>query len=1123
MKRTKQKILSVLLMLAMVFSVVPLAGFADAEQTQSVDAGVYGAGQSTPQRSGIQPMSDPVTGAGYSFDPDTGELTITASAGFDGWKSNTAIAADAAARYAAIQSVVVVSGITAVPANAFSNTISKVYCTALTSVSLPEGLLSVGNFAFFRCSALTGINLPDGLLSIGNSVFAVCSSLTGIAIPDTVTSIGAQAFIECGQLKTVHFPAALNSMDVDGVFAISGLESADLSACTGLKVIGPNTFYDCPALSNVILPPNLTTLKEWAFEECTSLTAITLPSTLTSIGEGAFNNDAALAALTFESFNAPAFTNLDFAKGILGSFVGLPSVGTVTYPNNGPGYTLAAFNAAALPGQFNGWTFTPASAVINGDGYTFDFDTMTLTVSSNAGSTNWRTDARLGSTTSQRAALVENLIIGSGVTAIGDYAFNSCGNLQGVTIPSGVTSIGDQAFSNCPGLISVTVPDTVTSLGTSVFMNDIGLLSATLSAGLSGTGNYTFDGCKSLQSVVIPEGITTIGMYAFMNCISLSTLQIPASVTAIGAFGEPAFLYCNALTAFAVDPDNQNYVSVDGVLFNKAKTELICYPAAKAGTDYAVPGTVGTIKSYSFDGCSVLKNLQLPDSVVSIGGSAFVRSDIETIYVGSTAASKIASVGLAPFAVSLESVYFTAIAPPTFSVVGTFGSAATTTVYVPEGREAAYLAAMTGLGPHPSGVNVVAGSASVFVPVTSITGIPAAIPAGVLIELNATVLPADASNKTIDWSVKNAGTTDADILTNFSYFDGKLIKKPYLSTSSAGIVTLTAKIENGLTPITDYLQDFTITVNAPGGEDDGGGDGNGSGGTGDGNGGDGGNGNDNGGNGENGGEQPVKLLEQPVTADRIAAAKTPTAPGETVKLPLTIDFGGGHQADVTWTSNTPSIAMVDAKGNLTGVSEGMTELTATSKSKPAKKITITVTIAKNVTAIRSPLKALYLKKGKPIVPPVDFDGKDASGRVWGYKGYGAAPRLTWKSSKPKIAAVNAATGKITPKKKGTAKITATALNGKKLTFTVKVVPKAKKLSKLTLSKPPKTMAKAKTKILKVKVTSGKSTNLKVTFKSSKTSVIKVDKAGKLFPLKKGTAKITVKAGGKQKVITVKVK
>jgi uncharacterized repeat protein (TIGR02543 family) len=174
----------------------------------------------------------------------------------------------------------------------------------------------------------------------------------------------------------------------------------------------------------------------------------------------------------------------------------------------------------------------------------------------------------------------------------------------------------------------------------------------------------------------------------------------------------------------------------------------------------------------------------------------------------------------------------------------------------------------------------------------------------------------------------------------------------------------------------------------------------------------------------------------------------------------------------------------------------------------------------SVTAIRSPLNTLYLKKGKTITPPVAFDGKDVNGKAWGY---GQTAKLTWTSGDPKVATVNKTTGKITAKKVGTTKIIAKSLDGKSYQFTVKVVNKALALKKVTFTKPPTSLAVGKTKILKVKLTSAKATGVNITFKSSKPSVIQVDKAGKLFALKKGTAKITVKAGGKSQVITVKVK
>jgi uncharacterized protein YjdB len=131
--------------------------------------------------------------------------------------------------------------------------------------------------------------------------------------------------------------------------------------------------------------------------------------------------------------------------------------------------------------------------------------------------------------------------------------------------------------------------------------------------------------------------------------------------------------------------------------------------------------------------------------------------------------------------------------------------------------------------------------------------------------------------------------------------------------------------------------------------------------------------------------------------------------------------------------------------------------------------------------------------------------------------------LTWKSSNPKVASVNQATGKITPKKAGEATITATALNGNALKITVYVVKKSLSLKKVAPTKPPTSLKAGKTAILKVKTTPAKATNLKMTFKSSKPKIVKVDKSGKLAALKKGKAKITVQIGKRKYVRTIIVK
>jgi len=125
-------------------------------------------------------------------------------------------------------------------------------------------------------------------------------------------------------------------------------------------------------------------------------------------------------------------------------------------------------------------------------------------------------------------------------------------------------------------------------------------------------------------SLVIPselEGIEIkrIGFLAFESCNELTNMTIPKSVTYIG------FLNCRSLTSISVDDDNKNYTSIDGVLFNKSKTELIKFPQVKKNTSYIIPDGVMSIRYDAFYGCSSLTSIDIPNSVTSIEGWAFAN------------------------------------------------------------------------------------------------------------------------------------------------------------------------------------------------------------------------------------------------------------------------------------------------------------------------------------------------------------------------------------------------------------------------------------------------------------------------------------------------------------------
>ncbi|MBQ8791216.1 MAG: fibronectin type III domain-containing protein, partial [Ruminiclostridium sp.] len=188
-------------------------------------------------------------------------------------------------------------------------------------------------------------------------------------------------------------------------------------------------------------------------------------------------------------------------------------------------------------------------------------------------------------------------IDGKKVNSIGYMAFYECSSLTSITIPDSVTNIGDWAFHLCPSLKSVTIPDSVTSIG-----------------------DFSFSWCESLDSATVPDSVTSIGVSAFSGCSSLTSVTISENITSLG---EGAYTCCSSLTSINVDYANKYYTSVNGVLLNKDKTELIVYPAGKTATSYTIPDSVTSIEKSAFGACESLTSIIIPDSVTNIGADAF--------------------------------------------------------------------------------------------------------------------------------------------------------------------------------------------------------------------------------------------------------------------------------------------------------------------------------------------------------------------------------------------------------------------------------------------------------------------------------------------------------------------
>ena len=380
--------------------------------------------------------------------------------------------------------------------NAIIETSSNTLIIGCNNSVIPEGVTTIGDYAFYRCDKLQSLVVPKSVTSIGTYAFFGCSGLTAIEVesenPIFDSRNGCNAIIETSSNTLII--GCNNSVIPEGVTTIGDLAFYQCSGLTsinipeGVTTIGEETFYDCSGLTSINIPEGVTTIGEGAFSGCSGLTSIIIPESVTFIGTGAFG-------------------------------------GTAWFDNQPDGLVYAGKFAYRYKGTMP-------------DNSTIEIKDGTLGIAGNAFS---------------NSTGLTSIAIPNSVIYIGGGAFSGCKNLITINIPEKVTSIGTFTFNGCSSLTSIIIPQNVTRIGAYAFYDCTNLASIVIPEGVTSIENSAFMGCGSLTSINIPNGVTTIGDLAFYGCNNLTSIKIPESVTEIGY---RAFLTLSSLTDIKVGMRN---------------------------------------------------------------------------------------------------------------------------------------------------------------------------------------------------------------------------------------------------------------------------------------------------------------------------------------------------------------------------------------------------------------------------------------------------------------------------------------------------------------------------------------------------------------------------------------
>ncbi len=532
---------------------------------------------------------------------------------------------------AKIKNVIIQNGVVSIGDYAFYG------CESLTSITIPDSVTSIGEYVFYGCKSLTSITIPDSVTSIGDSAFCHCESLTSVTIPDRVTSIGDSAFGYCTSLTSITIPDSVTSIGVSAFDNCTSLISITIP--DSVTSIGHGAFRVCSNLVSITIPDSVTSIGEFAFGNCESLTSITIPNSVTSIGYAVFTYCTSLTSITIPNnvtrIGEGAFYNCDTLTDVY-------YTGTEAKWNT---ITIDSANDTLINATIHYSYNQSDSDIIDsgkcGDNVTWMLDgDGVLTINGGGDMTDYNYNGSVNSPWYYCREKIKTVIVQNGVTSIGDGAFFNSSNLTSVTLPDSIIDVGKLAFDSCISLPSIIIPNSVVSIGASAFGSCTSLISITIPDSVTCIEDYAFYRSASMTSIIISNSVISIGKNAFYGCYALTDvyyigLQVEWNAITIGSKNDSLI---NATIHYNYNPNNANIIdsgkcgenltwtlNSDGVLTVGGKGEIVAWSFAndKRIRKVVIENGVTGIGEDAFLCCYSLATITIPNSVTSIGNSAF--------------------------------------------------------------------------------------------------------------------------------------------------------------------------------------------------------------------------------------------------------------------------------------------------------------------------------------------------------------------------------------------------------------------------------------------------------------------------------------------------------------------